>query len=261
MTRAKAVLLLVALLLVLSADARAERLDCGTNRHMEVVTYDWELDGFLSWIAAIRFPTSGTGTLATVTRSNGSVATELRIVSSDGEKDLYQYQSEIEPRTFLTLVSVDGYKFEGRQRSMTTTFDYAAKSMHREKRDTKKGNVTTTKVEPIPHGDIRDVLSVIYHLRKSATSLQKPTATTVYSAGKLYNVVLTPGRDSVLKLAGTAVKAKQYTISATPADKKKWPGDVSFWLTRDAQAVPVRILIRQRGASLVLSAKALYTCP
>lgn len=239
----------------------AERLECGSNRRMEVVTYDWELNGLLSWFAGLRFPTHGTGTLATVVRANSSVATELRIISHKGERDLYQYQSEIEPASLVTLVSLDGYKFEGRHRAMTTTFDYAARTMRRDKVDSKKSPATTTKTSAIPPGEIRDVLSVIYYLRKSATKLQKPAETKVYSAGKLYSVLLTPGNVSTVELGGTKVSARQYTISATGAEKQKWPGDVSFWLTRDEQAVPARILIRQRGASLDLRAKALYTCP
>lgn len=262
MTRgfARGALLTVAIALAAGA-ASAERLECGTNRRMEVVTYDWELNGFLSWFAGFRFPTHGTGTLATVVRSNSSIATELRIISHKGERDLYQYQSEIDPASLVTLVSLDGYKFEGRHRSATTTFDYSAKTMRREKLDSKKGPSPTTKVSAIPPGEIRDVLSVIYYLRKSATRLQKPTETKVYSAGKLYSVLLTPGAVSTLDLGGTSVSSKQYTISATAAEKQKWPGDVSFWLTRDEQATPARILIRQKGASLDLRARALYTCP
>jgi hypothetical protein len=244
-----------------AAGARAERLDCGTNRRMEVVTYDWELNGFLSFFAGFRFPTEGSGTLATVVRSNATVATELRIASDEGERDLYQYQSEIDPVTLGTLVSLDGYKFEGRHRATTTTFDYAAKTMRREKVDTKKGGPPTVRFDPIPQGEIRDVLSVIYFLRKRATKLQEPMETKVYSNGKLYSVLLTPGGVSTVALGGTKVSAKQYTISATDAETKKWPGDVSFWLTHDEQAIPARILIRQKGASLDLKARALYSCP
>ncbi|MBI2215235.1 MAG: DUF3108 domain-containing protein [Acidobacteria bacterium] len=253
--------LLAALFTFAAVPAVAERLDCGTNRRMEVVTYDWELNGFLSWFAGLRFPTHGTGTLATVVRSNSSIATELRIISHKGGSDLYQYQSEIDPGSLVTLVSLDGYKFEGRHRSSTTTFDYGSKTMRREKLDSKRGPSTSTKSSALPSGEIRDVLSVIYYLRKSATTLQTPLETKVYSAGKLYSVVLTPGAVSTIDLGGTHVSAKQYTISATAAEKQKWPGDVSFWLTRDAQATPARILIRQKGASLDLRAKALYTCP
>jgi len=257
---AKPALLALAVMLAASS-AQAERLECGSNRRMEVVTYDWDLNGFLSFFAGFRFPTEGSGTLATVVRSNSTVATELRIISDEGERDLYQYQSEIDPMTLGTIVSLDGYKFEGRQRATTTTFDYAAKTMRREKVDTKKGGPPTVKIDPIPHGEIRDVLSVIYYLRKSATKLQKPLETKVYSAGKLYSVLLTPGNVTTLVLGGTKYDARQYTISATESETKKWPGDVSFWLTRDEQAIPARILIRQKGASLDLRARALYTCP
>ncbi|MFA6955519.1 MAG: DUF3108 domain-containing protein [Thermoanaerobaculia bacterium] len=257
---ANAALLAMAIALATPA-ANAERLECGSNRRMEVVTYDWELNGILSFFAGFRFPTEGSGTLATVVRSNSSVATELRIISDEGERDLYQYQSEIDPVNLSTLVSLDGYKFEGRHRATTTTFDYGAKTMRREKVDSKKGGPPTVKLDPIPHGEIRDVLSVIYYLRKSATKLQKPLETKVYSAGKLYSVLLTPGDVSKVALGGAKVEARQYTISATDSETKKWPGDVSFWLTRDDQAIPARILIRQRGASLDLRARALYTCP
>lgn len=257
---ATAALFVVAVSLA-AAGASAERLDCGTNRRMEVVTYDWKLNGFLSFFAGFRFPTEGSGTLATVVRSNATIATELRIISDEATRDLYQYQSEIDPVTLSTLVSLDGYQFEGRHRATTTTFDYSAKTMRREKVDTKRGGPATVKIDPIPHGEIRDVLSVIYYLRKSATKLQKPLETKVYSAGKLYSVVLTPGAVSTIVLGATKMDARQYTISATDSETKKWPGDVSFWLTRDEQATPARILIRQRGASLDLRARALYTCP
>ena len=254
--------ILVAVAFVITAaTARAEKIDCGTNRRIEVVSYKWELNGFLSWLAGLRFPTHGAGSLATIVRANGTVETELRIISHKGERDLYQYQSMINPGTNPTLKRVDGYKFDVRNPTMTTTLDYAAKTMVREKKDTKKPGPATTKTEPIPPGDIRDVLSVIHYLRKSATRLQRPETTTVYSAGKLYDVILTPGANSTIQFAGSSVKARQNTISASPANRKKWPGDVSFWLTQDERAIPVRILIRQRGASLDLAADAIYTCP
>lgn len=258
--RARAILLAVALTAT-AVSVGAERIECGTNRHMEVVSYKWELNGFLSWIAGLRFPTHGNGSLATIVRQNGSIGTELRIISHKGANDLYQYQSEINPKNLLTLTSLDGYKFEGRNRTMTTTFDYGTKTMRRVKDDTKQGVSGKTKIEPLPTGDIRDVLSVIHYLRKSATRIEKPVTTKVYSAGKLYDVVLTPGTESKVEFEGARVAARQYTISASAADRKKWPGDVSFWLTRDDRAIPVRILIRQRGASLDLTAEAVFSCP
>jgi hypothetical protein len=185
----------------------------------------------------------------------------LRIISHKGAGDLYQYQSEIDPSSLVTLMSLDGYKFEGRHRSATTTFDYSTKTMRRERLDSKKEPATTTKSSPIPAGEIRDVLSVIYYLRKRATTLSKPEETKVYSNGKLYSVLLNPGGIVKLDLGGTRVDARQYTISATAAEKQKWPGDVSFWLTSDGRAIPARILIRQKGASLDLRAKALFSCP
>ncbi|MGK2856366.1 MAG: DUF3108 domain-containing protein [Thermoanaerobaculia bacterium] len=258
--RAKAILLAMAFVAVTGA-AESESIECGANRRMEVVSYKWELNGFLSWFAGLRFPTHGNGSLATVVRANGSIETELRIISHKGANDLYQYHSQIDPKTLLTLASLDGYKFEGRRRTMTTTFDYAAKTMRREKEDTKQGVAGKTKVEPMPAGDIRDVLSVIHYLRRSATRLDKPVTTKVYSAGKLYDVVLTPGSESTVSFGGKKVRAREYTISASAAQRKKWPGDVLFWLTPDANAIPVRILIRQRGASLDLTAESVYTCP
>lgn len=259
--RSTAVLLLALAVACVAPAAVAERLDCGANRHMEVVAFNWELNGILSFFAGFRFPTDGTGSLATVQRSDATIGTELRILSGDGDGDLYLYKSEVDPPTLTTLVSIDGYEFEGRRRITTTTFDYAARTMNRVRVDTKPGGHPGSSVDPIPQGEIRDVLSTIYYLRKSATTLQKPVEKKVYSAGKLYSVLLTPGKVSSLEFRGEKVSAKQYTISATAAETKKWPGDVSFWLTRDDQAIPIRILIRQTGASLDLRARAVYTCP
>lgn len=258
--RAKAILFAVALATT-AGTALADKIECGTNRRMEVVSYNWELNGFLSWFAGLRFPTHGNGSLATVVRANGTIGTELRIISHKGERDSYQYRSEIEQKSLVTLTSLDGYKFEGRRRTMTTSFDYAAKTMRREKEDTKQGVAGKTKVEPLPPGDIRDVLSIIYYLRKSATRIDKAVTTKVYSAGKLYDVILTPGSVSKVDFGGTRVDARQYTISANAEHRKKWPGDVSFWLTPDENALPVKILIRQKGASLHLTAEAVYSCP
>lgn len=249
------------LVLLSAVAAHAEKLDCGTNRRMEVISYRWELTGALSWFAGLRFPTDGNGSLATVTAADSGIETELRIISSESDRDLYQYQSQIDPTTTFTLTSLDGYRFEGRQRSLRTSFDYSKQMLSTEKRDTKRGKAPRTKTAPIPAGEIRDVLSTIHFLRTRSGSMTRPLRTKVYSAGKLYEVLLTPGETKNLVVSGKLQKAKKFTISATPEERKKWPGDVVVWLTLDSSAVPVRIILRQKMAALDLVAEGVYTCP
>src|SRR4051812_36146643 len=70
----------------------------------ETLRYDWHLSGILSWIARVKFPTSGSGLLQT----SGS---KSQLLVKAGGKDYIQYQSVIDPSVLRTLTSANGYTF------------------------------------------------------------------------------------------------------------------------------------------------------
>lgn len=254
--------ILAAILLCAPMTASAETIDCNAGERLEVVTYDWNLKGFLSIIAGIRFPTSGSGTLATLKRSGAAIAeTELRIQSNEAKNDRYRYFSVIDLEKNRTIESLDGYQFGGRTKSDTATFDYDAGKARRVRLDSKKGPGETVRFESFSGTNVKDVLTSIHHIRQSAGRMTKPERHGVYAGGKVYEVLITPGTTKSFFLKGRKYEARLFTITATPENRDKWPGDVEVWITTDADRIPLEIDLGKSMASLRLKATNRFTCP
>lgn len=247
---------------LLAPPAIAEMMDCAAGEELEVVTYDWRLKGFLSFIAGFRFPTSGTGTLATLYRSGQKMGeTELRIIADDSKGDQYRYRSVIDLENNRTMESVDGYHFGGRTRSDTTTFDYLTGKARRVRIDTKKGEGETVRFLDFKQANVKDVLTSIHHIRQTAESITGPERHGVFAGGKVYEVLITPGPAKVFFFKGRKLEARLFTITATPENRDRWPGDVEVWITTDDERIPLEIDLGKSMASLRLKARSRFTCP
>lgn len=206
----------------------------------ETLRYDWHLRGVLSWIARVKFPTSGSGLLQ-------SSPSKSELLVQAGGKDYIQYQSVIDPGALRTLASANGYTFGSKKEQKETTYDYTsnvAKVVDRVDAE--------TKTRPLTVEVARDVLTTIAYLRSNASAITAAVTTDVFSDGKPYRVIIRPEGVKTAEFDGRNVNARAFSIVAAPGiDKKKFPG-VNVWLSDDAQRLPLRIVLDQQFASLEL---------
>jgi hypothetical protein len=240
----------------------ADSLECEPGERLDVVLYDWKLRGFLSIVAGMRFPTSGSGTLVTAYRRGGEIAeTELRINADSAKGDRYRYRSVIDLKNNRSVESIDGYQFSGRTKSDTTTFDYENGKARRVRIDTKKGSGETIRYDTFPGSNVKDVLTSIHHIRQSSSEMKEPERHGVFAGGKVYEVLITPGTTRKFSFDGRQVEGRLFTITATPENRDKWPGDVKVWITTDRDRLPVEIDLGRSMASLKLQAVSRFSCP
>ncbi|HEU5162257.1 MAG TPA: hypothetical protein VFV54_03835, partial [Thermoanaerobaculia bacterium] len=112
----------LALLLISSAPAAAA-ISGGPAARPEEFRYSWKLRGGLAWIAGLKFPVSGLGSLRT-TQQGDRLASELVIKGKNDDDGMYVYRSEIDGGDLKTLMTFHGYEWEGRKRNEQTRFDY-----------------------------------------------------------------------------------------------------------------------------------------
>lgn len=220
----------------------------------EHLQYSWQLRGGLAWIASLRFPTSGSGELLTTRTTSEPVPvvdTQLRITASEGS-GFYLYQSQIDQRNGMTLMTYDGYRWGDKQKTSRTLFDYGKRLARTHEESPEK---VKDRVRAIPHEQIRDVLTAIYYLRQNSATIAGPQNSSIYSNGKLYPVIFEPVGAERVNLQARAYDTRVFKISATPGTSKRWSGAVKVWLTSDAAAVPVRIEILRNYATLRLELK------
>ncbi len=216
--------------------------------------YSWRLRGGLAWIASIRFPTSGEGTLKTISREGSEkvVDSELRITASNPrDTGFYFYQSQIEDAGSTTLMSYHGYSWGKSSRRERTLFDYVKRLARISREST--GEETENRVKPIPHRNMRDILTGIYFLRRNASTLQAPLISEIYSEGKLYPVVFRPGERIEFVVGAEKIVGREFTISAAAGEKRRWPGAVRVWLSEDDRRLPLRIEVQKSLAVVQLN--------
>ena len=245
-------LILVIVTAIGSAPLAAAAEICSEPGRSEEVLYTWRLRGALAWIAGIAFPTSGTAELTTTRNASTSrIDTDLLIKGPGSRPDYYSYGSEIETNTIRTVMSSHAYSWGKKEKEERTLLDYRRQIRTTVKKSSKTDEVRT-KTESIPARDLRDILTGIYYLRVHADAIVEPIATEIYSDGKLYPVMYQPLGTMKRKIGGRLVETVGFEISARPGDENKWPGGVEVWVTTDARALPVKIVINQTFASMEL---------
>lgn len=211
----------------------------------ETLRYEWRLRGVLSWIARVKFPTSGTGVLQTSPRGGG-VDSSLRV--NAGGQDYLEYRSRMDESARRTLTSVNGYSFGSKSERKETVYDYSANVARVAERE--EGQ-TSSKTRPLPVDEARDVLTTIAYLREHAGAISKPLTTDVFADGKPYRVTIQPEGVQSAEWQGRRVPARVFRVVAAPGAKKKF-GGLTVWLSEDEQRLPLRILLDQQYASIDL---------
>jgi hypothetical protein len=238
--------------------ASAVELNCRGPANVESFKYAWKLRGGLSWIAGIMFPTSGVGELKTTYPAAGrnAIDSSLLITAPAGKSGFYAYESQIEASGQRTLMTYHAYSWKDKSRKERTLFDYntGLARMHKETPEKQ-----WDKTDRIPPGSFHDVVSAIYYLRQSAAAIRGPVATSIYSDGKSYPVIVRPADHRVFTITGQQVGASGFEIVDAPGGKK-WPGGMKIWLSDDARRIPFRIEIIQSMASLQLDLQTIDSC-
>jgi hypothetical protein len=215
----------------------------------ELLRYDWRLRGAVSWIARVRFPTSGTGVLQNSPRGN-SIDSSLRV--NAGGKDYLEYRSRMDESAQRTHLSVNGYSFGSKSERKETLYDYSANVARTNERE--QGQVDT-KTRPLTVDEARDVLTTIAYLREHAGTINGAITTNVYADGKPYRVVIQPQGLKTAEWQGRNVPARVFKVAAAPGEKKKF-GGLTVWISEDQQRLPLRIMIEQQYASIDLKLRA-----
>ena len=225
---------------------------------MESFRYSWRLRGGLAMFASIMFPTSGIGELKTTFPRPGEKAidSELLITAADGKSGFFVYETQMDASGGKTLMTYHGYSWKNKSRKERTFFDYIKRIAHMHKETPEK---SWDRTEPMPEDPFHDVLTAIYYLRQNAASIHGPVATTIYSDGKSYPVLMRPSDRRVFDFDGQKVPALGFEIVDAPGGRK-WPGGVKVWVSDDARRIPFRIEIVQSMASLQLDLNSVDAC-
>jgi len=261
LSRHTATALCFSAVLLIASSLSAEPLthSCAPGAGTEELHYSWKLKGALSWIAGLRFPTSGVGALKTVESTAANVVdSQLLITSRKSSDGFYVYQSQMDSTGAKTLMTYHGYSWGSSHRNERTHFDYLKRLLRVRKESSDDG--VENKVKPLPPQDMRDVLTAIYYLRQNAGHITAPVQSQVFSDGKLYTVVFSPSGHKTLGLGSASVPALGYRISAGSGTQKKFPGEVIVWLSNDARRIPLRIEVQQNLASLELNLQSVDDC-
>jgi hypothetical protein len=233
MQKAKRLVIASAVAIVTAVPASAETLQ-----------YNWTMRGGLSWVAGLRFPTSGVGFL-TQTENGAQVTSTLRITSPKEPSAAMVYESTMLASGDKTFTSAEGYTWQQSRRHVRSFFD-TVKHLLRIEKTTPKG--IEQQVKPWTDGEVRDVLTAIQFLRVRGAEIDGPVQTNVYSNGTAYPVVIT----SIGTAMVNRTRTTQFRIEAAEGAAAKYPGEVRLWISADERRVPVRIELAQRFATVRL---------
>jgi Protein of unknown function (DUF3108). len=238
--------------------ASAADLNCRGPANIESFRYAWKLRGGLSWVAGIMFPTTGVGELKTTYQTTGAktIDSSLLITAASGNSGFFAYETQMDAAGLRTLMTYHAYSWKDKSRKDKTLFDYASGTAHRRKETPEK---QWDKTDPIPTGAFHDVVSMIHFLRLSAANIHGPLATTIYSDGKAYPVIVRPIGRLMFPVGTQQVAAVGFELVDAPGGKK-WPGGMKIWFSDDARRIPFRIEIIQSMASLQLDLQSIDSC-
>lgn len=213
----------------------------------ERLSYSWRLKGGISWLARLAFPSSGRGTLET--RQAGLVNSRLTI-NADDSKGYYLYESQMEAEGTKTLTSRNAYAYGSSARDERVAFDVPNRLTHVQKTTADGSETKTRRLESVAP---QDVLTSIYYLRQHADEIRTPKHAEIYSGANAYDVLYIPLQASTMRVGGKDVRVRQFSIKPVGDDAHKFPGAVQVWLTDDDRALPARIDIEQKYATLKLN--------
>lgn len=191
----------------------------GVNEQFQ---YRWQLRNFVGAIAGMFLPRQGEGSL-TFKTTNGHLRSELMITSGTSrEGEYFRYGSEIDKRTLQPIRAWSAYSWRGESKS---------------------------KSEEIERQGVLDVAAGIFAIRRDPPD--KSRRMEIWSDGKVYPVVVIPLGDEMRKLSGGKIQTRHYSIRGVDIPgRRRWKGKMDLWLTRDAAATPVEIVISRNLADV-----------
>jgi len=194
----------------------------------EQFQYRWQLKNFVGAIAGLFLPNQGEGSLSFKT-INGHLRSELMITSSQGHQgEYFRYGSEIDKKTLQPIRAWSAYSWRGESKS---------------------------KSEEIEKQRVLDVAAGIFAIRSDPPT--KTRRMEIWSDGKIYPVVVIPLETEVRRLPGGRIKARHYSIRGVSLPgRNKWKGKMDLWLSTDAAATPVEILISRNLADVRMELKS-----
>jgi hypothetical protein len=213
---------LAALMAVVLLPARAGSVDGRTLD--EEFRYQWQLRNFLGSIAGLFLPNQGEGSL-TFKKANGHLKSELTITSHQSrEGEFFKYGSEVDAQTMQPIRVWSSYQWRGE---------------------------TKSKNEPVGKDGVLDVASGIFAIRNNPPD--KTRRMEIWSDGRIYPVVVIPLGVETRKLPRGQVQARHYSIRGIDVPgRNRWKGKLDLWLSNDAAATPVEILISRNLADVRL---------
>jgi hypothetical protein len=225
-TRTRKIVLVLCLAVLMGAPgvfAQAKPLE-------EAFQYRWQLRNFIGSLAGLFLPNQGEGSLTFKRDGNGRLMSELTITSTSAQGEYFRYGSEVDTRTLQPIRAWSAYSWRGE---------------------------TKTKSAPIEQEGVLDVASGIYSIRQDPPD--KARRMEIWSDGKIYPVVVIPlGNESRKMRDGKKVAVRHYSIRGIDVPgRRKWKGKLDLWLTRDAVATPVEILISRNLADVHMELKNL----
>ena len=184
----------------------------------EVLRYTWQLEGIVGAIAGLFFPDAGTGSLTTVPEGDGLLRTELLITSEKSrEGEFWTYGALIDVREGRTVRAWSAYRFRGEAKY---------------------------KEEEITGAGVVDLASGIYRLRKDPPT--DPRRMRIWSDGKIYPVLVTPGESVVRQRDGERIEGREYTIQGVDVPGERfWSGRLDLVLAEDPESTPVEIAVQR----------------
>jgi Protein of unknown function (DUF3108) len=197
----------------------------GGDEPVEVVRYEWRMQGFSGALAGLFFPNQGQGSLTTQHLENGHLQSELLITAPASAKgEFWRYGAELDPATKTTVRAWSSYSFRGDKKSR----------------------------ESVVEGQgVMDIASGIYLLRQQTP--RQPTAMRIWSDGKIYAVNVLPHGVEMRRRGQKSERLRHLSIvGADRPGERPWKGHLELWLTDDAAATPVEILIERKWASVRL---------
>lgn len=211
------------LLLCLLAGPAAAAVSPGQTP--EVIRYRWRLQGIRGVLAGMFLPNQGSGSLTTASTADGRLTSELLITApSSRNGEFWRYGAELDPHARTTVRAWSSYLFRGEKKSRQT--DLAGQN-------------------------VMDVASGIYLLRQSPPTVATPMR--IWSDGKIYAVTAIPRGIEQRGSGRQARRVRHISIVAAPQPGKTlWKGRMELWLSDDAAATPVEILIERSWAGVRL---------
>ena len=214
---------LVATMAAMPVSAQAKPLE-------EEFQYRWQLRNFIGSLAGLFLPNKGEGSLTFKRDGNGRLTSELTITSTSAQGEYFRYGSEVDTRTLQPIRAWSAYSWRGE---------------------------TKTRSAPIEQEGVLDVASGIYSIRQDPPD--KSRRMEIWSDGKIYPVVVIPlGNESRKMRDGKKIAVRHYSIRGVDVPgRRKWKGKLDLWLSRDAAATPVEILISRNLADVHMELKNL----